>query len=251
MLVAYLRPSRIDASKHFGPILKLLVKKFRTVWPEVKISIRADGGFCRQRMLGWCELYGIEYIIGQAKNKILKERASDLMSKAREQYLATKVKQRIFGDIQYAAASWKKTRRIIAKAEHSAKGGNPRFVVTNMKEKAQKLYDEVYCARGDMENRIKEQQLDLFADRTSCHQWFPNQFRLLLSSMAYILLDALRRNALNGTELAKSYCGTIRLKLLKIGAVITRNTRAVRFKLSSAYPYQNMFCKILKRLVPD
>jgi hypothetical protein len=138
----------------------------------------------------------------------------------------------------------------IAKIEYSRLGSNPRFVVTNLTGKAKALYDKLYCARGDMENRIKEQQLDLYADRTSCHRWWPNQFRLLLSSLACVLLESNRRLALKGTELAQSYVGTIRLKLLKIGAVIIRNTRRVRFMLSSACPYQALFFLVANRLSP-
>jgi hypothetical protein len=150
----------------------------------------------------------------------------------------------------YAARSWDRHRRIIVKAEHTAQGSNPRYLVTNLRTEPKYLYDRLYCARGDMENRIKEQQLDLFADRTSCHAWWPNQFRLLLASLAYTLLEAIRRLALKGTELAHAYVGTIRLKLLKIGAVITRNTRRIRFLLSSAYPYQQLFAHVTARLHP-
>ncbi len=139
---------------------------------------------------------------------------------------------------------------MIAKAEHTDKGANPRYVVTNLAGAPKTLYDRVYCARGEMENRIKEQQLDLFAGRTSCHHWWPNQFRLLLSSLAYILLETIRRVGLSGTELARVYIGTLRLKLLKIGAVILRNTRRVRFMLSSNYPCQDLFQQVAARLAP-
>jgi len=140
---------------------------------------------------------------------------------------------------------------VIAKIEHTDKGSNPRYVITNLPGKAKKLYDKRYCARGEMENRIKEQQLDLYADRTSCHRWWPNQFRLLLSSLAYILLESIRRLALADTELARAYVGTIRIKLLKIGAVILRNTRRVRFLLASACPYRDLFHLAARRLAPD
>ena len=146
--------------------------------------------------------------------------------------------------------SWRCWSGAIVKAEHTTQGSKPRYLVTNLKAEAQYLYDRLYCARGEMENRIKEQQLDLFADRTSCHAWWPNQFRLLLSSLAYTLLEAIRRLALDRTELANAYVGTIRLKLLKIGAVITRNTRRIRFLLSSTYPYQRLFAHVVARLRP-
>lgn len=150
----------------------------------------------------------------------------------------------------YGAKSWGKARRVIVKAEHNSKGPNTRYIVTSLEGDPQCLYDKLYCQRGEMENRIKEQQLDLFADRTSCHKWWPNQFRLLLSSLAYVLMDTIRRLGLKNTELAKACCTTIRLKLLKIGAVILRNTRRVRFLLSSAYPYKELFRTVQLRLQP-
>ena len=162
----------------------------------------------------------------------------------------TGVKQRVFGEFGYAARSWDRRRRVLVKAEHGARGANPRYVLTNLSGAPQRLYERIYCARGDMENRIKEQQLDLFADRTSCHCWWANQFRLLMSSFAYVLLEAIRRLALHGTELARACVGTIRLKLLKIGAVIIRNTRRIRLLLASAYPYQDLFCLVAARLRP-
>ena len=139
---------------------------------------------------------------------------------------------------------------MIVKAEHTSRGANPRYVVTNLTGAPQRLYDAVYCARGDMENRIKEQQLHLFADRTSCHAWWPNQYRVLLSALAYVLLDTIRRIALAGTELARAYVGTIRLKLLKIGAVVLRNTRRVQLLLSSTHPRQDLFRVAAARLEP-
>ena len=154
----------------------------------------------------------------------------------------------MFGEIQYAANTWGRERKVIVKAEHTGKGPNPRYVVTNLTGDPKKLYDKLYCARGDMENRIKEQQLGLFSDRTSCHSWWANQFRLLLSSLAYTLMEAIRRLALKGTELSRAQCGTIRLKLLKIGAVIVRNTRGVSFMLSSVYPYRKLFATVVGRL---
>ena len=150
----------------------------------------------------------------------------------------------------YAAGTWNAERRVIARIEHGPKGANPRCIVTNPEGDAQDLYEKLYCARGDMENRIKEQQLDLFADRTSCHKWWPNQFRLLLSSLAYALVETIRRLGLAGTEMARAQAGTIRLKLLKIGAVIVRNTRRVRFQLSSACPYKALFTLVAARLDP-
>lgn len=248
LLAAYLRPSKIDGAKHAGAILKLLVTRLRKVWPKVRIVFRGDSGFCRHWVLGWCERHGVEYIVGMAKNARLQALAQSRIDRAEERFDATGEKQRHFGQLRYAAASWKRARRVIVKTEHNAKGPNTRYIVTNMTGRAQALYDEVYCARGEMENRIKEQQLDLFADRTSCHRWWANQFRLLLASLAYTLMETIRRLGLTGTELARAQCKTIRLKLLKIGAVIVRNTRRVRVLLSSAYPYQNVFVTVAARL---
>ncbi len=250
LLVSYLRPSRIDGAKHAWAILALLVKRLRQTWPKVRILFRADSGFCRWRMLRWCEMNHVDYLVGIARNNRLNAQAKSFLTMAQQTFDSTGRKQRSFHVIYYAANSWDQRRRIIVKAEHSAKGSNPRYLVTNLEAQPKYLYDRLYCARGDMENRIKEQQLDLYADRTSCHAWWPNQFRLLLSSLAYVLLEAIRRLALEGTELGNAYVGTIRLKLLKIGAVILRNTRRIRFLLSSAYPYQTLFAHVTAKLQP-
>jgi hypothetical protein len=247
-LVAYLRPSNVDPARHAWAILNLLVKRLREVWPDVEIIFRGDSGFCRWRMLRWCDHHNVGYIVGLAKNSRINAIAAGLMDEAQERFEATGQKQRLFAEVQYAALSWDRERRVIAKAEYSSLGSNPRYVVTNLTGDPAELYDQLYCARGNMENRIKEQQLDLFSDRTSCHLWWPNQFRLLLSSLAYILIDAIRRLALKGTQLAQAQCGTIRLKLFKIGAVVLRNTRRIRLHLSSAFPYQPLFWLTAKRL---
>ena len=181
LLVSYLRPSNIDVARHSWAILKLLVTRLRAAWPGVKIIFRGDSGFCRWKMLRWCERHGVDYLVGLAKNSRLLALAADSMKRALEQHESTGEKQRLFGWIDYAAHTWDRKRRVIAKAEHSAQGPNPRFVLTSLEGDAQAIYDEIYCARGEMENRIKEQQLGLFADRTSCHGWWANQFRLLLS----------------------------------------------------------------------
>jgi hypothetical protein len=248
LLVSYLRPSNIDAARHARAILSLLVKRFRQVWPEVRIIIRGDSGFCRWRMLSWCDRHEVSYIIGVAKNSRLNDMALPLMEKAKAQHEASGEKQRLFSEISYAAYTWDKERRVLVKAEYTDQGSNPRYVVTNLSGDPKKLYDEIYCARGDMENRIKEQQLGLFSDRTSCTKWWANQFRVMLSSLAYVLLQTLRSVALNGTMLAHAQCCTIRVKLMKIGAVILRNTRRIVFHLSSACPYQKIFCMAVKRL---
>ena len=241
LLVSYLRPSNIDPAKHAWAILSKLVSALRKHWPEVKIILRADSGFCRWKMLRWCESHQVDYIVGIAKNDRLKALSAKLGQRAERKHQKSGEKVRLFKQFKYRAGTWDKKRRIIAKAEHTVLGANPRFVVTNLIGDAQMLYEKIYCARGEMENRIKEQQLGLFRDRTSCHYWWPNQFRLLLSSCAYVLLEALRRLGLKSTELARAQVGTIRLKLLKIGAVITRNTRRVRIWFSSAFPLQDLF----------
>ncbi len=250
LLAAYLRPSNIDGAYGAWSILKLLSGRFREVWPDVKIIFRADSGFCRHLMMNWCDKQEkpIHYIIGIARNSRLEEQAKPLIQKACDQFEKRDEKQRLFGDFRYAAESWKCERRIIVKAEHTAKGRNPRFLVTNLSGDSQTLYDKLYCARGEAENRIKAQQMDLFADRTSCMNWVPNQIRMLLSGLAYTLIEAIRRLALKNTDLAKSSCGTIRLKLFKIGAIVLKNTRRVQMLLSSAYPYQKIFYKIANRL---
>lgn len=251
LLVSYLRQSQIDGAKHAWAILALLVKRLRQVWPKVKIIFRGDAGFCRWRMLSWCERNNVGYIVGLAKNNRLNALTAKLQQDARDCYTALGIKVRWFTEIRYAAGTWDHKRRVIAKIEHTDKGSNPRYVVTNLTGEPQWLYDKLYCARGDMENRIKESQLDMFGGRTSCHRWWPNQFRLLLSSLAYVLVESLRRLALQNTELARAYVGTVRLKLLKIGAVILRNTRRVRFLLASGHPYQALFFTAAARLTPE
>ena len=250
LLVSYLRPSNIDGAKHSWAILSLLVKRLRQVWPKVRIIFRGDGGFCRWKMLRWCDHHEVGYIIGLAKNKRLNRLTASLQDEAAACFAATGHKVRWFTDFQYAARSWDGARRVIAKIEHSQHGVNPRYVVTNLEGDAKQLYDKLYCARGDMENRIKENQLDMFGDRTSWQHWWPNQFRLLLASLAYTLIEAIRRIALKGTELANAYVGTIRLKLFKIGAVILKNTRRIRFLLASGCPYKELYFLAANRLAP-
>lgn len=248
LLVSYLRPGNVGAAHHAWAVLKLLVKRLRQAWPAVKIIFRGDSGFCRWRLLRWCEQNKVHYLVGLARNARVQALAQGFIEQSEKEFAAKQQKQRLFGEANYAADTWDKERRVLVKAEHTEKGSNPRFVVTNLEGDAQKLYDEVYCARGEMENRIKEQQLGLFADRTSCCGWWANQFRLLLSSCGYVLLERLRALGLAGTELARAQAGTIRLKLLKIGAVVLRNTRRVKLLLSSTYPYQKIFAQVFGAL---
>jgi hypothetical protein len=248
LLTAYLRPSKIDASQHARALLKLLVRRLRQAWPAVKITIRADSGFCRWRLMRWCDSHGIGYVLGLARNPVLERLAADEIARAQRQFRKTGQPQRLFGSFSYAASTWDRPRRVIVKAEHTAQGPNPRFLVVNVPGDPQELYEDVYCQRGDMENRIKEQQLDLFADRTSCHRFLANQFRLLLSAAAYVLVQALRRTALPATDLAKAQIGTIRLKLLKVAARVLVTARRVVFHLASSYPYHTVFRTAYERL---
>jgi hypothetical protein len=248
LLVSYLRPSSHDGARHAWAILKLLTQRLREAWPQVRLILRADSGFCRWKMLRWCERAGVDYIIGLARNRRLEALGAPLMAEAQAAFATEPQKQRHFAWLDYAAGTWDRPRRVIAKAEFSAQGKNPRFVVTSLAGDAQALYDTVYCARGEMENRIKEQQLGLFSDRTSCHSWWANQFRVILSASAYVLMETIRRLGLRGTELARAQVSTIRLKLLKIGTVIVRNTRRIRFFFASAYPYQALFKSVVGAL---
>ncbi|MCP3665400.1 MAG: IS1380 family transposase [Gammaproteobacteria bacterium] len=249
LLVAYHRPSDIDNAKHALAILGLLVKRIRQDWPDVKIIYRGDSGFCRWKAMRWCENNDVGYILGFGKNKRINKLADFYIMKSALEYEATGEKQRQFGEVRYAAGTWDRERRVIVKAEHLSKGPNTRYIVTNLNGGSGELYQR-YCNRGEMENKIKEQQLYLFADRTSCSAWLPNQFRLLLSGLAYTLLNTIRHFALSGTDMSRSRCDTIRLKLLKIGAVVVRNTRRVRFLLSASYPYKEVFERVCARLCP-
>jgi len=251
LLAAYLRPSKIDAARHSRAILKLLVQRLRQQWPDVKIIFRADSGFCRWRLLRWCDRHNVGYIVGLAKNSVLKALGKDLITEAEEAFERTHQKQRLFGEFMYRAQSWDRPRRVIIKAEHLEQGANTRFIVTNVPGEPQRLYDDTYCQRGDMENRIKEQQLYLFADRTSCHAFEANQLRLLLSSAAYVLIEHLRRVYLDGTEWARAQVDTIRIKLFKVAARVTHSVRRVLLHLCSSYPYQHLFLQIISRLQPS
>lgn len=241
LLTAYLRPAKKDAALHAAAILKLLATRLREAWPDVRILFRGDSGFCRPLLMGWCERHKVDYVIGLAKNQRLHTLSQGWYDAAATAFEKTQLPQRHFGEFTYRAGSWSCSRHVIVKAEHNALGPNPRFVVTTLGNPPQELYERGYCARGEMENRIKECQLGLFADRTSCHLWWPNQFRLLLASLAYVLMERLRAIGLAGTDLARAQVGTIRVRLLKLGAVIVRNTRRIRFFLASSFPHQDIF----------
>ena len=252
LLCARLRRSNIDGADGAVDELERIVGQIRQVWPTVSIIIRADSGFCRDELLAWCESHPVDYVIGLAKNSRLKQEIAEEMVQAEAEFNATGKPARVFKDFQYRTLnSWTRARRVVGKAEFLDKGANPRFIVTSLppeRFQARALYEDFYCARGDMENRIKEQQLDLFADRTSAATMRANQLRLYLSSAAYMLMHALRRLGLKDTAMAHAQCGTIRLKLLKIGARIRLTVRNVWLSMSEAYPYPETFALIMRNL---
>lgn len=250
LLIAYLRPGNVQDSKHSWAILKLLVKELRRHWPEVGITFRGDIAFCRHNIFDWCERNNVKYITGIAGNNRIIERAKPCIDQASILFDETGEKQRIFGEFVYGATTWKKERRVIVRVERNIHRLSTRFVVTNLSTSPKELYEKVYCARGEMENRIKEQQLCLFSGRTSSKNWLANQFRLLLTATAYTLFEAMRRMSLKGTELEKASCSTIRYKLIKLGAVILRNSRKICALLSDSYPWKNLFRLVAIRLVP-
>jgi hypothetical protein len=241
LLCAYLRPSRIDAAQHCAAILKLLVRRLRQSWPDVRIIFRGDSGFCRQRVINWCERSGVHYIIGLARNPRLEAQVEFAQLALQDDYERTGHKQRLIDEFSYAAQSWPRERRVITRLEWGEQGHNPRFIVTNLHGDAGALYDDLYCQRGEAENRIKEAQVGLFATRTSCHVFAANQLRMLLAALGYVLIERLRALALQGTALASAQVDTLRIKLLKVAAVITRNTRRIRLYLASSWPSAPIF----------
>lgn len=252
LLLARLRPANIDAAAGSVKHLEQIVAQIRAAWGGVKILIRADSGFCREEIMAWCESNDVDYLLGLAKNDRLIAMIEAESTQARQQFEATGEPSRVFAELRYQTLkTWGRERRVVAKAEHLSKGANPRFVVTSLREQdraAGVLYEDDYCGRGEMENRIKEQQLHLFADRTSAKTMRANQVRLFCSSIAYVLLNALRRLGLTGTELAEAQCETIRTKLLKIGALVRVTVRKVWVKMSSSCPYAEVFRKVHTRL---
>ena len=245
LLVAKQRLANIDASAGAVEELARIVAQIRARWPEVRIVLRADSGFAREALMGWCELNGVDFLFGLAKNERLVGEIAAELAAAEEDSKASGQPARRFKEFQWSTRdSWSRQRRVVAKAEWTAGATNPRFVVTSLSPEdaaPRQLYEKIYCARGDMENRIKECQLDLFADRTSAATLRANQLRLWFASMAYVLLCALRRLALQQTQFAKATCGTIRLKLLKIGALVRTSVRRIAFAMASSYPYQREF----------
>lgn len=251
ILCARLREANQDAAAGSVEELERIVRRIRARWPETRIIIRGDSGFCREEIMAWGEANGLFFLLGLAKNGRLTKELSEEMKAAEQRYRETRQAARVFKEFTYRTLnSWSRERRVVGKAEYIGKE-NPRFVVTNLSADeidARTLYEDLYCARGDMENRIKEQQLDLFADRTSAQTMRANQTRLYFSSFAYILLCALRRIGLAGTELAKAQSGTIRLKLFKIGAQVRITVRKVWVSWSESYPYAGIYRKVLENL---
>ena len=253
LLAAKLRRANIDASAGAVEETARIVAQIRTRWPAVRIVLRADSGFARDALMSWCEVNGVDYLFGLAKNERLVAEIAAELAAAEEESKASGQPARRFKEFQWTTReSWSRQRRVVAKAEWTEGAANPRFVVTSLSSEEaapQGLYEEIYCARGDMENHIKECQLDLFADRTSSATMRANQLRLWFASMAYVLLCALRRIALQHTQLAKATCGTIRLKLLKIGALVRTSVRRIKFAMASGYPYQRDFALAHAQLI--
>lgn len=251
-LAVVLQPSSQDGAKGARTFLSRLVGQLRAAWPQVRIILRGDSGFCRDWLMSWCENNRVDYVIGVARNKRLETAIRQQMEKARREHLQTGKSARRFRSFLYRTrTSWSRKRRVIGKAEYLSKGANPRFVATTLAPSEwdkQRLYEELYCARGEMENRIKEQQLDLFGDRASSHTFRGNELRLWLSMAAHLLIVGLRRLALEGTELAKAQASTLRVKLLKIGSLVTVSARRVYVRMSSAYPRQELLATALERL---
>ena len=252
VLCARLRPANIDAAAGVVDELAWIVARVRQAWPTVAITVRGDSGFCRDALLNWCEAHQVDYLIGVAKNDRLKAQLAPAMVQAQAQCQASGQPARVFADFGYRTRkSWSRERRVVGKAEHLPAGPNPRFVVTSLpadRVPAQPLYEDLYCARGDMENRIKEQQLALFADRTSSTTLRANQLRLYWSTLAYVLLHALRSRALAGTRLARAQCDTLRLRLLKVGAHIRVTARCVWVALTDYLPDADLFILAANRL---
>ena len=252
VLCSRLREANHDAA--FGCLAEIekIVAQIRTAWPEVKIVLRGDSGFCRNELMSWCEAKGVDFVFGLARNQRLRKIIGAEMHEATELWNRTGKPARVFTEFHYQTkktkkAGWNRERRVVAKAEHIDGKENPRFVVTSLTDESRKLYEEIYCARGDMENRIKE-QFSLFADRVSAETMRANQMRLYLSTMAYVLVSGLRRLGLKGTELAEAQVSTIRTKLLKIGAQIRVTVRKVWVSMASSYPWQNLYQEVWQNL---
>jgi hypothetical protein len=252
VLCARLRPSSIGPAVGSKKEIERVVRQIRVRWPAVRIVVRGDSGFCVDEIMTWCEQNHVDYVFGMARNPRLAALIADALAEAQQQFESTQQPARVFVEFEHEtlSGSWSQKRRVVAKAEHIDGKSNPRFIVTSLDPESwekQKLYEELYCARGDMENRLKE-QFGLFADRVSASTMRANQQRIYLSVMAYTLMNGLRRLGLHATTMATAQVGTIRLKLLKIGALIQVTVRKVWVRLATSYPYQGLFSQVLQQL---
>jgi len=252
LLCAKLRKSDIDASAGALDEVKRLVERIRARWPKTKVTLRADSGFARDALMSWCDENRVDYVFGLARNDRLEAMIRKELEEVRKESEKTGQAARSFWELEYRTLdSWSRARRVVAKAEHLGDKPNPRFVVTSLSvldHQAREVYEDIYCARGDMENRIKEQQLDMFADRTSAHTMRANQLRLWFASVAYVLINLLRHYGLRGTDLERAQAGTIRLKLLKVGALVRVSVRRVVLSLSAAAPIRGVFARVAELL---
>jgi hypothetical protein len=252
LLMARVRRADIDGCAGTVEALEWLVPLLRAQWPGVELVVRADSGFARDEIFAWCESNAVEYVIGLARNAVLLRHIGDELHQARQQHAETGRAARVFGEFDYQTKqTWSRPRRVIAKAECLPGKDNPRFVVTSYDASRfdpKTLYEQEYCARGEMENRLKEQQLDLFGDRTSCTSMRANQLRVWLAGVAYLLMVEFRKTALAGTELARAQTNTIRVRLLKVGALIKVSVRRIRVALSSVFPLQQVFAEALEAI---
>jgi hypothetical protein len=249
LLFSWLRPSSRHASHNSRAALALIVNRLRAKWPDVEIIIRADAGFAIPRLLDWSDANDVDYIIGYIKNPKLDRRIGRHLERARIASEQSGCPERVYTSFMDRARSWPRQRRMIAKAEWLGDKANPRYVVTSLRGRAKTLYEDVYCARGDMENRIKEQQYGLFSDRTSCHQFRANQMRLALSAVAYALVVHVRRVGLRGTRMARAQAWIIRARLFKVAARIDVSVRRVRLKLADTWPYADILIRALRNLL--
>jgi hypothetical protein len=251
LLCARLRTANTDGSTGAVEEVERIVKQLRRRWPVVRIILRADSGFCRETLMSWCEQNGVDYVLGLARNRRLEAMLTEALAEAKQTHEATGQPVRLFRELRYQTReTWTRERRVVGKAEHLSQGANPRFVVTSLASEAWEasaLYEDLYCQRGEMENRVKE-QFQLFSDRTSTHWLWSNQLRLSLSAFAYVLIDTLRRVGLKGTEMAQAEVQTIRLRLLKIGAVVRVSVRKVWVSLASAHPAAPLFARVYAAL---
>jgi Transposase DDE domain group 1 len=251
LLCARLRTANSDGSTGAVGEVERITGQLRRHWPEVKIILRADSGFCREELMNWCEQNGVDYILGLARNRRLEAMLSEALAEAKQRHEETGQAARVFRELRYQTReSWTRERRVVGKAEHLSRGANPRFVVTSLTSEAweaRALYEELYCQRGEMENRVKE-QFQLFSDRLSTHWLWSNQLRLSLSAFAYVLIDTLRRVGLPGTEMARAEANTIRLRLLKIGAIVRVSARKIWVSLANAHPAAMLFARVYASL---